>query len=213
MSTRVDEVAGAGIAVRFDAKRCIHARACVLGRPAVFRGGVDGQWIFPDEAPAETVAAVAQQCPSGAITYRRVDGGPDEGPPAANVVRLRENGPLAVVADLRLGDEPAQIRATLCRCGASQRKPYCDGSHLTSGCVATGEPAARSSSPLSERSGPLRVRATPNGPLQLEGNVEVVSGTGRTLSRTQACALCRCGASATKPFCDGSHARVGFKVP
>lgn len=212
MSHRIDEVTGSGIAVRFDAKRCIHARACVLGRPEVFKGGVQGQWIFPDEAPAETVAALAQQCPSGAITYRRVDGGPAEAPPAVNVVRVRENGPLAVVADLRLEGEEPCIRATLCRCGASQSKPFCDGAHGKAGFTATGEPAAQPSAPLTERAGPLTVTPMPSGPLLLQGNVEVVSGTGRTLTRTSKCALCRCGASQTKPFCDGSHAKTGFRT-
>mgnify|MGYP001297321411 CR=1 FL=1 len=40
---------------------------------------------------------------------------------------------------------------------------------------------------------------------------EIVTGTGHTITRAQNARLCRCGASSTKPFCDGTHARIGFK--
>ena len=45
----------------------------------------------------------------------------------------------------------------------------------------------------------------------IHGNVEIISGTGRVVARTEAAALCRCRASNNKPFCDGRHSRVGFK--
>ncbi|MER9642408.1 CDGSH iron-sulfur domain-containing protein [Mesorhizobium sp. M0239] len=51
---------------------------------------------------------------------------------------------------------------------------------------------------------------TTNGPLKLEGNLEIVTGTGHTVDRTQRAFLCRCGHSANKPFCDGTHKKVGF---
>ncbi len=50
-----------------------------------------------------------------------------------------------------------------------------------------------------------------NGPLLVTGNLEIVSGTGRTINRVRKTALCRCGQSANKPYCDGSHTRVGFR--
>ena len=46
---------------------------------------------------------------------------------------MRENGPLAFNAPLTIAGAPAGLRATLCRCGASQRKPFCDGSHRKAG--------------------------------------------------------------------------------
>ena len=51
----------------------------------------------------------------------------------------------------------------------------------------------------------------PDGPLKLSGALELVSGTGRTINRVTEAYLCRCGASANKPYCDGSHKRIGFK--
>ena len=62
----------------------------------------------------------------------------DEQPPKVNLIRIRENGPLEVHADLRIARDAAGFRATLCRCGASKNKPYCDGSHHTARFVAAG---------------------------------------------------------------------------
>jgi CDGSH-type Zn-finger protein len=57
----------------------------------------------------------------------------------------------------------------------------------------------------------VRVTPLPNGPVELEGPVEVISSDGEALEApTTPVYLCRCGQSANKPFCDGSHARVGW---
>ena len=202
------------ISIDFHTRRCIHARHCVLSRPDVFVPNVVGPWIHPEAATAEEVAALAHACPSGAIRYRRHDGVADEAPPKVNLVRVRENGPLAIHAEVTVmhadGRQENGLRMTLCRCGASQNKPFCDGSHVAAGFVATGEPATQDSQPLAARAGPLTVKPRPHGPLLVEGPIEVVSGTGRTTNRVTKTAFCRCGQSANKPYCDGSHNRVGF---
>ena len=205
-------VATPSITIRFDGHRCIHARHCMLEAPTAFLGNsTRGAWLHPETVGVEQCVRVALNCPSGAITYERHDGGPQEQAPAVNVVRVRENGPYAVAATIEPADG-ADFRATLCRCGKSRRKPYCDGrSHASTGFAATGEPATVSAEPLAERGGPLRIDAAPNGPLKLSGNVEILSGTGRVVLRAQSVRLCRCGASENKPFCDGSHARIGFR--
>jgi CDGSH-type Zn-finger protein len=105
-----------------------------------------------------------------------------------------------------------QLRLTLCRCGLSKNKPYCDNSHKTAGFSATGEPAERASEALASRDGDLHVSPQRDGPLHVRGNLELVSGTGRTLDRVQETWLCRCGHSAHKPFCDGSHRKAGFRA-
>ena len=51
-----------------------------------------------------------------------------------------------------------------------------------------------------------------DGPLVVSGSLEIVSGTGRTIDRCEKTALCRCGNSQNKPFCDGTHAKVGFRA-
>jgi CDGSH-type Zn-finger protein/uncharacterized Fe-S cluster protein YjdI len=208
------EARGRDVLLRFDTQRCIHARRCVLGEPEVFLANTPGEWLFPDRATPERIAIVAAQCPSGAVSYERLDGGPGEAAPRVNVVRVRENGPLAVLAEMHIaghdGAGAAAFRATLCRCGASSNKPFCDGSHTAAGFQASGEPATRESQPLAARAGPLQIVPTRNGPLEVKGNLEVCAGTGRTVDRTTATWLCRCGHSNDKPFCDGSHNGAGF---
>jgi CDGSH-type Zn-finger protein/uncharacterized Fe-S cluster protein YjdI len=210
MAESAKEYRGTSIVVRFDGQKCIHSRNCVLGRPDVFVPNAPGSWIKPDNAAAEIIAAIALSCPSGAITYERLDGALQETAPAVNLVRIRENGPLAFHAEIAIDGEPAAFRATLCRCGASHRKPYRDGSHAAAQFSATGEPATQESSPLAARAGALAIRPLRDGPLMIAGPLEIVSGTGRTVTRCTEAFLCRCGGSAKKPFCDGSHKRNGF---
>lgn len=210
--TRVETVEGREIVVRFDHARCIHARFCVTGEPDVFEANTPGEWIHPDAATPERLAIVARQCPSGAITYVRRDGAPGEAPPHVNTVRIRENGPYALNGPLCIDGADAGLRATLCRCGLSKRKPFCDGSHAPGGFAATGEPDTRESEPLAERGGPLAIRLVANGPLDVLGNLEILSGTGRTVDRVTCARLCRCGRSRTKPFCDYSHEAGGFEA-
>jgi len=207
MATRYVE--GETIDVGFDGKRCIHSRNCVLGDPKVFEPNAPGQWIHPESGSMERIVAIAESCPSGAITYRRKDSGPAEAPPPVNTARLREKGPLAIHADLEVAGE-TMLRATLCRCGASQRKPYCDGSHAKVQFMATGEPGTRDALTFSERGGRVTITPQINGCLKVEGNVEIVSGTGRMIDRVRRAFLCRCGHSKDKPFCDGSHKAADF---
>jgi len=207
----VEIAEGKAVTIHFDTQLCIHSRQCVLGLPRVFKANTPGAWIFPDETGAEALTAVAHVCPSGAITYDRHDGGPGESAPEVNVAIVRENGPIALRAPLSIGGQVVGFRATLCRCGASANKPFCDGSHTAAGFTASGEPATLPSEPLPVRNGPLAVEPQPDGPLTVTGNLEITSGTGRTISRVTQTSLCRCGASQNKPYCDGSHRKIGFR--
>jgi CDGSH-type Zn-finger protein/uncharacterized Fe-S cluster protein YjdI len=201
------------VTISFDGKRCIHARYCVLGAPAVFLANVKGPWIKPDGDTLENVMHTIRQCPSGALTYKRHDGGPEEKPPAVNLVRMRENGPLAVHADVALKGKGNLQRATLCRCGASKTKPFCDGAHKEAKFVASGEAQpGPDMKPLPKRNGKLTIEPLQDGPYSVSGSMEVVTGTGATIARMTQAILCRCGASKNKPFCDGSHVAAGFKA-
>ena len=204
-------IPGQSIDLIFDAQRCIHARHCVLGQPKVFKANVEGPWIDPDATTTEGLVTVAHLCPSGAIQYRRHDGGHEEAPPPVNLVQLRENGPLGVRADMLLDGKPIGYRATLCRCGASKNKPFCDSSHIAIGFTATGEPETRESQPLAARGETLVIEPQQDGPLEVLGNLELCAGTGRTFDRVTSTWLCRCGGSANKPYCDGTHRKIGFK--
>jgi CDGSH-type Zn-finger protein/uncharacterized Fe-S cluster protein YjdI len=207
----IETVEGRALTLTFEARRCIHSRFCVTGAPTVFLANVQGPWIHPDAIDVERLAAIAQECPSGAIRYRRKDGRPDETAPPVNLAAIREAGPYSFRGQLRLAGADEGFRATLCRCGASRHKPYCDGSHHEAGFAASGEPASATTDMLPVRDGLLAIDPQPDGPLQVRGNLEITSGTGRVVARVTSTRLCRCGGSANKPFCDGTHARIGFR--
>ncbi|HEY0767428.1 MAG TPA: ferritin-like domain-containing protein [Steroidobacteraceae bacterium] len=211
VSAGVETVQGERIELQFEARRCIHSRFCVTWAPKVFLANVQGPWLHPDAIPVEQLVEVAHACPSGAIRYRRTDGGPTEPVPPVNLAGVREAGPYAFRAALQIDGVPVGFRATLCRCGASKNKPYCDGSHREIGFSATGEPPSGKTDMLPVRDGVLAIDPQSNGPLRVRGNLEITSGTGRVVARVTSAVLCRCGGSANKPFCDGTHARIGFR--
>jgi CDGSH-type Zn-finger protein/uncharacterized Fe-S cluster protein YjdI len=207
----IETAIGQKMELSFETKRCIHARFCVTGAPNVFLANVKGPWIHPDAMEVERVVEVAHACPSGAITYHRLDGVHDEPAPPVNLAGVREAGPYAFRGQLQIDGEAVGFRATLCRCGASKNKPFCDGSHHDVGFSATGEPPSGKTDMLPVRDGVLAIEPEINGPLAVRGNLEITSGTGRVVARVMTARLCRCGGSATKPFCDGTHAKIGFK--
>ena len=204
---------GDDVEIRFDSRLCIHSRFCVLQAPNVFKANTPGEWIFPNQMNASALAAVARNCPSGAIAYRAKEPVLDEADPPVNTLRLRQDGPYAFNAHLEIAGYPSEDpvrRRTLCRCGASKNKPFCDGSHARIGFRATGEPETQHSNPLDPRDGSLTIIPMKDGPLEIVGPLELVSGTGRTFAKTIHTLLCRCGGSGSKPFCDGTHALNGF---
>lgn len=60
----------------------------------------------------------------------------------------------------------------------------------------------------------VKITARPNGPYLVEGECELYDATGAKvdLGGQTRIALCRCGGSVTKPFCDGTHSKIGFKA-
>jgi CDGSH-type Zn-finger protein len=153
---------------------------------------------------------------SGAIRFERYDGGENEVAPEVNQIRMRENEPLAVNAAITLvaadGATNSELRVTLCRCGKSKNMPFCDLSHIAAGFVASGETLTRPSPNLERRGGPVVVTPLRNGLLDVRGAAEVCTGTRRTIDRTLAVRLCRCGQPNDKPFCDGSHRATNFEA-
>lgn len=200
------------IKIQFNSKKCIHSRHCVTELPQVFKANTPGKWLFPDTCSPDVLAAVVRECPSGALSYESKSSScTNEETPLVNVMRLYENGPYAFMADLEVDGKKEGFRATLCRCGQSKRKPFCDHSHADAGFLATGEPGTVNDTALNQRGGSLQIDRLENGPLSVQGNVEICAGTGRIVLRTEFVNLCRCGHSKTKPVCDGTHAVIGFK--
>lgn len=133
---------GAAVEVSFDLGLCTHIGACLRGLPGVFE--LERRpWILPDAADADAVAQTVERCPSGALQYRRLDGRSDEISLETPRVTPIRNGPLLVLGriEVRGDDGSVQLlpRASLCRCGASKNKPFCDNSHLQIRFEAPGE--------------------------------------------------------------------------
>jgi len=127
---------GKVITVHDDRSICAHAGHCTDGLPAVF-DSESQPWITPDNATLEEIAAVVRRCPSGALTYS-IGEVPQEESVATPAIEVTKNGPYAVTGGCELLNVPMALgapvaRYTLCRCGASKNKPFCDGSHWDAG--------------------------------------------------------------------------------
>src|SRR5690349_19609390 len=108
----------------------------------------------------------------------------------------------------------------LCRCGNSRNKPFCDGSHARLGFGGVVSDSARASY-AGEAIEPSREPAIGvvedpvlgvSGPLWVSGGIQIESGSDGYVYESRArMTLCRCGNSQNKPFCDGTHAAIGFR--
>ena len=111
---------------------CAHAGYCSDGLKSVFRYGVE-PWIDADGAAVDAVIETIGKCPSGALSYA-IEGKEAVPPERSPKVTVTDNGPYAVTGGIDLmnvafGEGASREHYTLCRCGASASKPFCDGSH------------------------------------------------------------------------------------
>ncbi len=113
----------------------INSANFVRGLPKVFIPK-DKPWIHVNQATTAELKAQVDKCPSGALSYYMNADEPDGKPEieAERIVEVTPNGPLMVYGNLKVkhsdGTETDKHRVTaFCRCGASQNKPYCDGTH------------------------------------------------------------------------------------
>lgn len=199
--------------VSWHRQLCIHVGECGRAKGDLFIGGRD-PWCQPDVASAEEVSDVISRCPTGALTVDFADGSGSEQPEAVNTVNVAYNGPLFVRGRLSIDHAPDDapglaFRAALCRCGKSRNKPFCDNSHEKDGFSDYGA-VGETGNDDSSSGGELTVKPVKDGPLMLNGNLTIRNSSGRDAWHGDRVALCRCGESANKPFCDGAHKRVGF---
>lgn len=202
--------------VTYDSGRCTHVAECVRGLPRVFNTR-KRPWVNLDGASPNRVAEIILKCPTGALHYERVDGGENESPGPLNQVTLIPNGPLYLRGEIWILNPDGSLfmedtRMALCRCGHSRNKPFCDNSHVrvnfdANGAVKMVVDSREGFNPV----GKLLVTPTVNGPYLLEGNFELVTWRGDVLFQGTEVTLCRCGSSAKKPFCDGSHRKTRFE--
>lgn len=120
---------------------CIHSTICwkqATGLPDVFNPR-ERPWIKLEGGTTSQIEEQVKKCPSGALSFYYNDKAADESNIETDTrIEVKQNGPLLVYGNITikdsLGVETKKYKVTaLCRCGQSQNKPYCDGSHITSG--------------------------------------------------------------------------------
>ena len=130
----------------------------------------------------------------------------------ANELLVTSGGPLKMTGNITLIDEDGSVThansLSLCRCGASKTKPLCDDQHLE---VEFFDPGAVSQlsdwMPVS-RPQNITVTCVKNGPLKFRGYLRIHNKRGQECI-TMNGALCRCGKSSKKPFCDNKNGCCG----
>ena len=112
---------------------CSHARFCVENLPSVFEFGAR-PWINPDGATVEEIIRTVKMCPSGALSYT-IEGVEFRKQDREPMVTVMKDGPLCITGGVEVQMEESsehdgsKEHCTLCRCGSSKNKPYCDGAH------------------------------------------------------------------------------------
>ena len=211
---KIFNYSGQEVDIQWDERLCIHIAECGKSEGKLFVSGRN-PWCLPDSATRTEIADICERCPSGALSYQDKSDQLSEHAPDENTVNVTYNGPLYVHGDLVIEETPddmpgVRFRAALCRCGHSKNKPFCDNTHQDVkfqdyGAIGEKGPGAISTD------GKLEIKPLTDGPLMLTGGVSLISGSGRTAWRGEKVALCRCGESKNKPFCDGSHNAIGFR--
>jgi len=200
--------------IQWDSRLCIHYGECSRASGELFVGGRQ-PWCEPDLSSDEEIRDVLLRCPTGALTAKFADGSGIETDIEENHSTVTQDGPLYFHGALNIEGAPADMpgtrfRAALCRCGASGNKPFCDNSHVEAGFSDSGA-VGKSGPGLSTEAGELVIKPLTDGPLLVTGNLTIYASSGRAAWKGEKIALCRCGESQNKPFCDGSHSAAGFK--
>ena len=200
--------------VDWNGKLCIHIGECGRAQGELFVAGRK-PWCQPDLVQIRNVTDVVERCPTGALSYRRKDGGPAEQATGENTVVVQNRGPLYLRGELEIEGASEQtpgvrFRAALCRCGQSKNKPFCDNAHEQAGFKDYGA-VGQLGEGCEGSGGPLVVKAAKDGPLLLSGRFKLLASSGRVAFTGEKAALCRCGESKNKPFCDGAHKAAGFR--
>ena len=124
-------------------------------------------------------------------------------------------GPLQLTGNLTLVHDDGTVQyanhLTLCRCGHSNSKPTCDDQHLEKEFLNPGKISEASEIAASQRPSKLTLSCIKDGPITFRGRLRLHNQFGQECVKMRG-SLCRCGQSASKPFCDGSHSRTGFKT-
>jgi len=198
------------IEVHFDLKKCIHAGECVKGLPEVFNTQAT-PWINPENGGLDDIIETVKKCPSGALQYRVIKSPEKEVADTENTIVIGRHGALQLRGNIEVFNSDGALiekgtRFTLCRCGSSENKPFCDNSHRKIGFSdAATERDIRIKPNSDSDSNVLKVTVNPGGPYGIEGKVTVKNPDGSVVFEGEKVFLCSCGRSNKKPYCDGTH--------
>jgi CDGSH-type Zn-finger protein len=132
-----------------------------------------------------------------------------------NEVLVTNAGPLQLTGNITLVHEDGTVQyanhVTLCRCGGSGSKPVCNGAHLEKEFLNPGKISEASEIAASQRPSKITLSCIKDGPITFRGRLRLHNQFNQECVKMRG-SLCRCGQSASKPFCDGSHSRTGFKT-
>lgn len=130
----------------------------------------------------------------------------------ANELLVTSGGPLKMTGNITLIDEDGTVThsnsLSLCRCGASKSKPLCDDQHLDIEFFDPGVISQLSDWMPVSRPQNITVTAVKDGPLKFRGYLKIYNKRGQECI-TMNGALCRCGKSSKKPFCDNKNGCCG----
>ena len=136
---------------------------------------------------------------------------------SGNSIMVRPDGPLVCKGDIAitLVNAGGELILTdnefaLCRCGLSKNKPYCDGTHKTEGIKMAQSFSDEREEDIKEIKGALTITVKNNAMYSINGPVTIFSRDGLSKTTRTKAALCRCGQSEKKPFCDAKHKKCGF---
>jgi len=129
---RTDDYRGKDITIHDNRGVCSHREHCINHAPRVFQRKAR-PWIIPDAQDAEETIRVIKMCPSGALSYTK-DGVLFKEWGHEPAIIISKHGPYDVQGSVELkdpdGNQPeSKSHYTLCRCGHSKNKPFCDGRH------------------------------------------------------------------------------------
>jgi uncharacterized Fe-S cluster protein YjdI len=135
-SAIVKKYSNGEVTVVWEPGKCIHAGNCVRGLPEVFDARAK-PWINIEGADTQSIINQVKDCPSGALSILENDTTESEQTASTNV-ELMKNGPLLIEGEIKLTQADGSVilknkKTAFCRCGASSRIPYCDGSHTSAG--------------------------------------------------------------------------------
>jgi methylamine---glutamate N-methyltransferase subunit C len=200
----LQEYPGKEVTVYFNRSICSGAGSCVRELPTVFKSGDGANWIFPDNDSVDKIIERVKGCPSGALAYS-VGGEVIVDERVEETITIIKDGPYNVEGvALERESSPTHCsgsKYSLCRCGYSKNKPYCDYSHAENSWHDSDDPDE------------AQAAIQPGSTGKQAGDQPVVADNSPvfvTLNKGEEYYFCTCGRSQGQPYCDGSHAGTSF---